>query len=667
MKKLFVNLLTLGILMILPLTVSSAYYYSCETYDDLIQQINEGTSSIYLAPAADFGWPSQETSIHINGTLNIRENFTIPENVTITANEVTCSNYHIYDLTLTINGNLTANSLNADTVRINGYLTINGNDHSLLVNKEIVIASGGTLKHTHQNQDQMLYIGKDQKITIEENATLLLREIRLDGTLHGNNASIDVPIEIMTGYMHIDGEEAAIHPVMTGTVYAKRINLYNVGNTGDLTIAENAEIYSNYLDISPSSSMEFGCMVKLKILGKYINTNQGSFYNNQTIVENPLNIEILKNGELHLWPATSFYSAGNPMTTAIVTGNGTIKAYAWSTENGGYTNYPRLFDLRSSPQSWQNVSNSDYVSSDLTIWTNWASPNSCEHSYRATPYTTDPTCDIGYTIHTCSNCWNVIKGDILPAISEHIMKYTAYVDLIEHSCSQCSYRETARLVTTISPYTGKPVETGRIEYSGNTWTGPELNIKYSNNIEPGTAYASITITNEKGEEITITRAFPIIAEYFTLSETSPFQIVKNTANSTAILKNVSPGITLQSLSENFINQKTISLCNPDGTEIDPSSNYKIRTGSRLKLISSSGIILDEIIIVVNGDLDGDGVISSNDSKILSEYFAGWPTYSSDCLELVAADLDLDNIVSRRECMILSRCAKNWDGYENYLN
>ena len=60
--------------------------------------------------------------------------------------------------------------------------------------------------------------------------------------------------------------------------------------------------------------------------------------------------------------------------------------------------------------------------------------------------------------------------------------------------------------------------------------------------------------------------------------------------------------------------------------------------------------------LLNGDVDGNGVVDSDDAELLAEYFAGWPEME---LNLAAADMDGDGTVTRRDAMVLARKAAGW--------
>ncbi|MBQ4137361.1 MAG: hypothetical protein IJD67_04550, partial [Clostridia bacterium] len=65
---------------------------------------------------------------------------------------------------------------------------------------------------------------------------------------------------------------------------------------------------------------------------------------------------------------------------------------------------------------------------------------------------------------------------------------------------------------------------------------------------------------------------------------------------------------------------------------------------------------------VLGDADGDMLVTSEDSVILSRYFAKWTGYSDTEYDVSSCDLDLNGIVDSNDNVILARHLANWFGY-----
>lgn len=89
----------------------------------------------------------------------------------------------------------------------------------------------------------------------------------------------------------------------------------------------------------------------------------------------------------------------------------------------------------------------------------------------------------------------------------HYHTYTASGAVITQKCETggCSGDATATLAVPTASYTGSAVEPGSVAYSSNWWGG-DLDITYTNNVEPGTGTASITCGGVTvSQDFTITR------------------------------------------------------------------------------------------------------------------------------------------------------------------
>ena len=165
----------------------------------------------------------------------------------------------------------------------------------------------------------------------------------------------------------------------------------------------------------------------------------------------------------------------------------------------------------------------------------------CDHNWVAgTPV--PPTCtEAGYTPYTCSVCGKTENRDEVPALNHsftnyvsdgnatckddgtktakcdrcdatdtitdegshlnvaHTLTYTADGAVITESCSVCgSHTVTATISATDATYTGEAIETASVAASEG-WLGGELTITYSDNVNAGTAKASVTKDNATAE------------------------------------------------------------------------------------------------------------------------------------------------------------------------
>ena len=62
--------------------------------------------------------------------------------------------------------------------------------------------------------------------------------------------------------------------------------------------------------------------------------------------------------------------------------------------------------------------------------------------------------------------------------------------------------------------------------------------------------------------------------------------------------------------------------------------------------------------IIYGDVNGDGVVTEDDSTVLKQYFAGYMV----TIDEFAADVDNDGELTRRDAMILARHTASWEEY-----
>jgi len=67
-------------------------------------------------------------------------------------------------------------------------------------------------------------------------------------------------------------------------------------------------------------------------------------------------------------------------------------------------------------------------------------------------------------------------------------------------------------------------------------------------------------------------------------------------------------------------------------------------------------------IILAGDLNGDGSVTSADAALLRRYIAG----VSVSIDLNAADIDRDGSVTSTDAALLSRYVVGWHGYDDYF-
>jgi|GEM_PF-5270732 len=90
------------------------------------------------------------------------------------------------------------------------------------------------------------------------------------------------------------------------------------------------------------------------------------------------------------------------------------------------------------------------------------------------------------------------------------------------------------------------------------------------------------------------------------------------------------------------NPDRLSLWNADASEMVCEYEF-VGTGMRLKLKDENGNVIDEFIVVVRGDLDGNGFVSIADGIYLNNFLAGRIDLTT--AQFLAADIDFNGVVS----------------------
>lgn len=129
----------------------------------------------------------------------------------------------------------------------------------------------------------------------------------------------------------------------------------------------------------------------------------------------------------------------------------------------------------------------------------------------------------------------------------------------------------------------------------------------------------------------------------TLSTASPY-ILQNTT-----ITSVPTATTVSAFLSNFTNAESLTVTTADGTVL-PDTAY---VGTGCVVSTSTG---DSLIIIVTGDLTGDGLSDADDLTLLQRYYSGYPVSIDHPL---AADLNGDGNMTRADVMILSRRLAGW--------
>ncbi len=122
--------------------------YSIITNYEQLLAVKDSSSTYILDPAADFGWPAEETELSVSTTLRMRGDWTIPAQVTLDFSGSLTPDYESGDYcwrTLTVDGTLILYPRHAFQVYrmvIGGKLILNGYDASLSVDEGELLSTG---------------------------------------------------------------------------------------------------------------------------------------------------------------------------------------------------------------------------------------------------------------------------------------------------------------------------------------------------------------------------------------------------------------------------------------------------------------------------------------------------------------------------------------------
>ncbi|HZJ78620.1 MAG TPA: leucine-rich repeat protein [Clostridia bacterium] len=111
-----------------------------------------------------------------------------------------------------------------------------------------------------------------------------------------------------------------------------------------------------------------------------------------------------------------------------------------------------------------------------------------------------------------------------------------------------------------------------------------------------------------------------------------------------------PGETVAGLVSKFNNVKIVVL-DKNGQIL--SGQNRVGTGCKLQLLNDNNVVLQQVNVIVFGDVDGDGSYNGNDAVIVRLYIANLISADSlGALAMIAADVNKDGIVDENDAIIL---------------
>lgn len=125
----------------------------------------------------------------------------------------------------------------------------------------------------------------------------------------------------------------------------------------------------------------------------------------------------------------------------------------------------------------------------------------------------------------------------------------------------------------------------------------------------------------------------------------------NINRDTGIISNLTPGTVISEFKGNLEYEGRLSIRDAGGNIVQSG---KIGTGDKLTLVVD-GEVADELTVVIYGDLNGDGNISSADKKLAYRYQLGKDSLPEAAM--LAADIDHDGSVGNGDMVKIGRCAQ----------
>lgn len=99
----------------------------------------------------------------------------------------------------------------------------------------------------------------------------------------------------------------------------------------------------------------------------------------------------------------------------------------------------------------------------------------------------------------------------------------------------------------------------------------------------------------------------------------------------------------------------------DESNIELTDSDYVGTGTRIQMLNEDGALLDEVVVVINGDYNGDGVINGRDVSGLIRYLIGKEDVTD--VRLKAMDVNGDSVVNNRDAALLARYIVGKEAFE----
>lgn len=244
-----------------------------------------------------------------------------------------------------------------------------------------------------------------------------------------------------------------------------------------------------------------------------------------------------------------------------------------------------------------------------------------EHSYKSV--VTDPTYSSqGYTTHTCIVC-----GDSY---------VDSYVDCIDENAPQI-------VVNSSYAVAGKTVEVSISLKNNPGIVSATLQVGYDSDV--------LTLVKVTDAGLLGTTAHkPELANPYTLVW------VNDTATSNFTSDGTIVTLTFEVAEDAALGKYPITV----SYDYDNYDVYNVKA-EKVKLYSVNGNV--EVVDVIIGDVNSDGLVNNLDRLVLTRYLADWDDYGEDSINKIAADVNNDGSVNNLDRMVLTRHLADWEGYE----
>ncbi len=164
-------------------------------------------------------------------------------------------------------------------------------------------------------------------------------------------------------------------------------------------------------------------------------------------------------------------------------------------------------------------------------------------------------------------------------------------------------------------------------------------------LKPGTAVITATTDNGKTANCNVT----VENDSITATQSSTLLVNENDG----FITNISTANDSVEKMRGQIGNTNIRFLDASGNSIPENSS--LGTGARLQLLDREGTVIDELTIIIYGDVNGDGVIDTSDADTIVDIgnyaLPQWDPVT-DAAYIKACDLFRDGVIDENDCVVL---------------